>query len=102
MLKQAGQPTAAPTSAHFVFTRNLELWDTGTDVRALQAFLISQNDGLAAEKLKAHGMTTVFGRLTLSALIEFQKKAGIKPASGYFGPITRAKVNTMIAQGATP
>jgi len=36
-----------------------------------------------------------FGPLTLSALKDFQKKAGITPASCYFGPVTRAKVNVV-------
>ncbi len=75
------------------FTRNLELWDGGVDVKNLQEFLISQASGSAAQKLKTHGVTEMFGSLTLDALIEFQKSVGISPASGYFGPITRAYVN---------
>jgi murein L,D-transpeptidase YcbB/YkuD len=75
------------------FSRNLSLWMTGDDVKALQEFLIGQASGPAALKLKAHGATTVFGSLTFNALVEFQEKAGIVPASGFFGPITRAHVN---------
>ena len=33
--------------------------------------------------------------LALNALIEFQKKAGITPTSGYFGPITRNYINNL-------
>jgi peptidoglycan hydrolase-like protein with peptidoglycan-binding domain len=66
----------------------------GSDVTHLQRFLISQNAGPAARKLAAHGATTNFGPLTYRALMEFQKAAGIAPASGYFGPITRAYVNS--------
>ena len=73
-----------------LFTRNLSLWSTGSDVQELQQFLISQNSGPAAQALAAHGTTETFGALTLNALIEFQKKVGIVPASGYFGPETRA------------
>jgi peptidoglycan hydrolase-like protein with peptidoglycan-binding domain len=62
-------------------------------VAELQAFLIKENTGSAAEKLEARGTTTYFGQLTKSALIEFQKNVGISPASGYFGPITRKYVN---------
>jgi peptidoglycan hydrolase-like protein with peptidoglycan-binding domain len=79
----------------FAFTRNLGLWDRGAEVTALQQFLISQASGPAAEQLKAHGVTTVFGFLTYNALVEFQKKAGIVPASGYFGPKTRAYINKL-------
>jgi hypothetical protein len=72
-----------------------ELWsfDRGADVTALQEFLISQASGPAAGKLKAHGASQVFGLLTYNALVELQEKAGIAPASGYFGPKTRAWVN---------
>jgi DNA-binding beta-propeller fold protein YncE len=89
---QAGNQTAS-TTASLVFTRDLQLGMTGNDVKALQQFLISQNSGSAAQKLKTHGTTTNFGTLTQNALIEFQKKAGITPTSGYFGAITRAWVN---------
>jgi len=80
-------------SLNLTFTRNLELWSTGSDVKNLQLFLTSRNSGPAAQKLKSHGATTVFGFLTYNALKEFQKAAGITPASGYFGPKTRAYVN---------
>jgi hypothetical protein len=89
---QALQAKASGT-ASFTFTRNLSLWSTGNDVKQLQLFLISQNSGIAAAKLSKHGTTNVFGMLTFNALVEFQKKASITPASGYFGPITRAYVN---------
>jgi peptidoglycan hydrolase-like protein with peptidoglycan-binding domain len=66
---------------------------TGADVKQLQLFLISQNAGPAAHKLETHGTTQNFATLTEAALIEFQKHVGITPASGYFGPITRAWVD---------
>jgi len=81
-------------SLRAVFSRDLALWDTGTDVRNLQLLLASQARGPAAARLNAHGATTVFGLLTYHALVEFQTYAGIQPASGYFGPKTRAFVNT--------
>jgi peptidoglycan hydrolase-like protein with peptidoglycan-binding domain len=87
--------TASPTgSVAFVFTRDLQLYDAGPDVKALQellnskGFLISETGpGSPAHE------TTVFGTKTWEALIRFQKTAAITPASGYFGPITRAYVN---------
>jgi hypothetical protein len=84
---------AASTSAHFVFTRNLFFGITGNDVKELQLFLILRNAGPAARQLANHVTTKNFATLTLNALIELQKKTGIKPAIGYFGPITRAYVN---------
>jgi len=70
-------------------------------VKQLQQFLISQNAGPAARALTTHGTTKNFGALTRNALIEFQKKAGIKPASGYFGPISRTYVNSIESQSRT-
>lgn len=69
---------------------NLTLGNRGKSVTALQEFLISQNKGPATQTLMKNGATNYFGTLTRSALMEFQKSVGITPASGYFGPITRA------------
>ena len=80
-------------SASFIFPRNLSFGMTGNDVKDLQNLLIAHASGPAAAKLKVHGATRTFGILTYNALKEFQKKAGIVPASGYFGPKTRACVN---------
>ena len=66
---------------------------TGNDVKQLQLFLIAQNSGSAAQKLKAHGATKNFAILTFNALVEFQKAVGITPASGYFGAKTRAYIS---------
>jgi hypothetical protein len=91
--KQAGQPAAAPASTPFAFARNLELWASGSDVTNLQLFLTAEAKGPAAARLKANGATRTFGLLTYNALVEFQKSVGIVPASGYFGPKTRAYVS---------
>jgi peptidoglycan hydrolase-like protein with peptidoglycan-binding domain len=90
---QAGQSTSGSSVPSYVFTRNLSFWMTGSDVMALQQYLIAENAGSAVARLKVHGVTKTFGLLTYNALMEFQKKAGITPASGYFGPKTRAYVN---------
>ncbi|MDO8557778.1 MAG: DUF2341 domain-containing protein [bacterium] len=92
LFAQLASMNSSPNPA---FIRNLRLGSTGSDVKKLQLFLISKNSGPAAQKLKVHGTTTTFGFLTYNALVEFQKKAGITPASGYFGPITRAYANTL-------
>jgi hypothetical protein len=91
-LQAEANGTMAATSS-YVFTRNLYLGITGNDVKQLQLFLISQKSGSAAQKLASHGTTEYFGILTQNALIEFQKKVSIKPAVGYFGPITRKYIN---------
>ncbi len=74
------------------YTRDLDLGDTGADVKALQTYLINKNTGPAASALAAIGATGYFGPLTQAALAEFQLSVGITPALGYFGPITRVYV----------
>jgi hypothetical protein len=87
-----GINTQSSPSSTYDFTRNLSYGMQGLDVMQLQEYLIAQNAGPAAGLLKAHGVTTTFATLTKAALIEFQKVSGIRPTSGYFGPITRAYI----------
>jgi surface protein len=79
------QTTTNTTS--FTFTRDLELDMTGPDVTALQQLLIAQGYAIPA------GATGYFGAQTQTALIQFQIAKGIVPAVGYFGAVTRVKVN---------
>jgi peptidoglycan hydrolase-like protein with peptidoglycan-binding domain len=60
----------------------------------LQRYLIAQNSGSASALLATHGATGNFGSVTKSALAEFQVRVGISPASGNYGPITRAYIAT--------
>jgi len=87
------QSSAQTASGHFIFIRNLQFGSTGHDVMELQLFLIRENPGPAARALAKHGTTENFASLTKAAVIEFQKSVGIKPAIGFFGPVTRAYVN---------
>ena len=64
------------------------------DVTTLQNFLISQGKGRTSQNLMRVGATSYFGTLTRLALAEFQASVGIYPASGNFGPITRADLST--------
>lgn len=74
------------------FARDLTLGSQGSDVSALQAFLIAEDAGPAADALLAAGATGYFGPVTQRALAEYQAKVNISPASGYFGPLTRARI----------
>jgi hypothetical protein len=85
----ASVPTAG---GGVVGSRNLTVGSRGTDVTLLQATLIAQHTGPAAEGLSTAGATGYFGNLTKLALAEYQVKQNISPAVGYFGPITRAKM----------
>lgn len=81
--------TGSSSSASATFTMDLTIGSTGAEVTALQNWLISKGHAIPA------GATGYFGTQTQSALAAFQAANGIAPAAGYFGPITRAKVNAM-------
>ncbi len=75
------------SSAGASFTMDLTIGSTGAEVTALQNWLISKGYSIPA------GATGYFGAQTQAALAAYQAANGISPAVGYFGPITRAKVN---------
>jgi hypothetical protein len=79
--------------------RDLHLGMSGADVRALQMVLVAQKAGPAAHALEVHGITSYFGQLTFAALVEYQKKVGIVPHSGRFGPLTRVHLKSVGASG---
>lgn len=83
-----------PGGSAMTFTMDLTLGSTGAEVTALQNWLISKGQSIPA------GATGYFGAQTQAALAAWQAANGISPAAGYFGPITRAKVNGM-GGGAT-
>jgi peptidoglycan hydrolase-like protein with peptidoglycan-binding domain len=90
---RAGTPSS---SSPYVFTRNLTIGSKGSDVETLQHYLNTHGFPVNSTPTYAGSLgyeTQYFGKATQSALAEFQKSVGIKPASGYFGPITRAYVN---------
>ena len=68
---------------------DLALGARGPAVVTLQNFLLSKNAGVN------NGVVVdgVFGPITQRALIEYQTAAGIRPASGYYGSITRAYIS---------
>ena len=86
--------TGGTASANASFNRDLTLGSTGADVTALQNWLIANGASIPA------GATGYFGGQTQAALAKWQASVGITPAAGYFGPITRAKVNAS-AGGST-
>jgi hypothetical protein len=86
----------AATLVDVYFTRNLEFGMKGDDVKKLQQILIQENSGPASEALVKNGITNYFGKLTQSALAEYQRLKGIVPAVGYFGPKTRELIMTSL------
>lgn len=86
---QGGSTTTG--GAGMMFTQDLTLGSTGSEVTSLQQWLVSKGYLM----MPAGTSYGYFGPLTQSALAKYQAEAGISPAAGYFGPITRAKVNAM-------
>ncbi len=78
------------------FRTNLQMGATSPDVLRLQQYLNTHGCQIANSGIGSYGNeTTYFGAKTKAALICFQTDAGIKPATGYFGPITRAYISTL-------
>lgn len=90
-----GTTTTTTSSVSASFTRDLETGVTGSDVLALQQYLNAHGYTVATSGAGSPGNeTTMFGALTRAAVIKFQKANDITPAVGYFGPKTRAAVNS--------
>lgn|GEM_PF-6098047 len=87
----AGQAGTSQVGTSFVFTRNLTLGSAGADVTALQKFLIAKG---FLRQVRVYGN---FGPLTQSALAAYQRSQRITPVAGFFGPRTRAIVNSQIS-----
>ena len=85
---------AVAGSADAAFTRYLTIGSTGADVSELQTILVS-NGYLV---MPAGVPMGYFGALTKSAVMKWQAANGV-PATGYFGPMSRAKFNA--SAGAT-
>lgn len=80
--------------------RDLTVGSTGDDVRALQQFLNMNGYPLATTGPGSPGNeTTIFGALTRAALATFQSAQGISPSVGYFGPLTRGKIQSLGLSG---
>ncbi|MBP6869153.1 MAG: peptidoglycan-binding protein [Candidatus Pacebacteria bacterium] len=90
---QAGGSASAGTAVQF--NMDLTIGSTGADVTALQQWLVSKG----FLQMPANTSYGYFGAVTKAAVAAWQASAGISPAAGYFGPISRAKANA--AAGTT-
>lgn len=84
-----GTPTTTPPptggTTACVFTRDLTVGATGTDVTCLQTNLIAMGYSIPA------GATGYFGSQTKAAVSAWQTQNAVSPAAGYFGSISRSK-----------
>ena len=86
-------PTSTPTDK-YIFTRDLYTGVIGPDVKHLQIFLNKNGFTLAnTGPGSPDNETEKFGALTRQALSRFQAANNISPTAGYFGSITREKIN---------
>lgn len=94
-LKSSGATT---TVSGYSFDVDLTVGATTDDVSKLQQFLNGQgfvvNPTAGAAGSRGYE-SAYFGDLTREALARFQFANGIAPAVGYFGPITRALINSL-------
>ncbi len=91
-----GTTGTTATASSYTFTKDLTVGSTGADVKALQQFLNAHGATVATSGAGSAGMeTSTFGPATKAALVKFQSANGITPASGYFGPKTRAFIASM-------
>lgn len=91
-------PNAYPAS--YTFTRNLSLGMTHAEVLLLQQYLNNNGYIVSVTGVGSKGNeTNYFGNRTREALIKYQtahaKNLGIIKGTGYFGPATRAFINSL-------
>jgi peptidoglycan hydrolase-like protein with peptidoglycan-binding domain len=96
----------------FTWTRDLKTGVTGADVMKLQQFLNSNADTrVSASGAGSVGMETeYFGPATAAAVSKFQvmhradilTPSGLVNPTGFFGPSTRAKANSLCTTAPTP
>src|SRR3989338_117742 len=90
---QTLQGSSVSTADKCSFTRSLTVGSRGDDVTCLQNYL----KGAGHLSVNATGY---FGSLTKAAAASWQSANGVAPAVGYFGPISRAKYDSLMATTA--
>jgi Putative peptidoglycan binding domain len=75
------------TTMNFKFNINMARGSKISDVKKLQAVLVSEGF------LSAGSQSGFFGPLTFNAVKKYQAKNNVSPVSGFVGPLTRAVLN---------
>lgn len=90
-------------AASCTFSKDLEPGTVGADVLCLQQYLNTNGFVIAEAGAGALGKETdEFKTLTKAAVIKWQVAHNISPASGYFGPKSRAMYKSLITGVTTP
>ncbi|HWH07165.1 MAG TPA: peptidoglycan-binding protein [Candidatus Paceibacterota bacterium] len=94
------------TSTHAAtctFTEDLDLGSQSEEVRCLQKYLNANGYNVATSGVGAPGQeTSLYREKTQDAVRRWQVALGIKPATGTFGPLSRAMYKAMNESGVTP
>lgn len=100
---QGGSTTSTtPAAGCYTFTRNHSMGNTGGEVMWIQQFLNTHGAVVAATGAGSPGMeSSYFGAKTKAAVAAWQAANGVSPASGYWGPLTRAAANAKCAGSTT-
>jgi len=102
-LAAAGSTPAPAPAGKCTFTRGLTVGVTGEDVKCLQKYLNGAGFTVATTGAGSAGSeSTYFGAKTQAAVAKWQAANGVAPAAGYFGSISQAKYNALVAGGTTP
>jgi peptidoglycan hydrolase-like protein with peptidoglycan-binding domain len=79
-----------------IFTKTLNVGSKDNEVKLLQKFLNLRGFTIAKTGVGSpDNESTFFGPATQKALAKFQAANGISPASGLWGPMTRARIESM-------
>jgi peptidoglycan hydrolase-like protein with peptidoglycan-binding domain len=97
LMAQLASLQGGSTAVATTFTQDLTVGSTGAQVSALQQVLVS-NGYLTMPAGVAMGY---FGSLTKSAVMKWQAASGL-PSTGFFGPLSRAKLNASASTGTVP
>jgi peptidoglycan hydrolase-like protein with peptidoglycan-binding domain len=94
LMAQIAAMKGGNTQTCFTFSRNLGVGSVGQDVAKLQSFLESRGFGEGITHDTDEEVTDSFGEFTAAAVVKYQASVGVIQ-TGYFGPLTRAKVNAL-------